>query len=141
MPRKTRYKRLDPSEKPILPILADIIARSPVGDMTFLVTGYGKPFTAKGFGAWFRARCDEAGLPQCTAHGLRKAGATIAAENGATDRQLMALYDWKSPKQANTYTAAANRKRLAGRRANLIASDQSANADCPTELPHQNFNR
>jgi hypothetical protein len=48
--------------------------------MTFLVNEYGKPFTAKGFGAWFRARCDEAGLPRCTAHGLRKAGATIAAE-------------------------------------------------------------
>ena len=25
VPRKTRYKRLDPSEKPILPILVDII--------------------------------------------------------------------------------------------------------------------
>jgi hypothetical protein len=29
----------------------------------------------------------------------------MAAENGATDRQLMALYDWTSEKQANTYTA------------------------------------
>jgi hypothetical protein len=37
------------------------------------------------------ARADEAGLPKCSAHGLRKAGATITAENGATDRQLMAF--------------------------------------------------
>ena len=36
VPRKTRYKRREPSEKPILPILADIIARSPTGDMTYL---------------------------------------------------------------------------------------------------------
>ncbi|MFY9768915.1 MAG: tyrosine-type recombinase/integrase [Xanthobacteraceae bacterium] len=133
VPRKTRYKRLEATEKPILPILADIIARSPTGDLTYLVTEYGRPFTASGFGNWFRARCDEAGLPHCSAHGLRKAGATIAAENGATDRQLMALYDWTSEKQANVYTAAANRKRLAGQAAQLLARDQSAN----TEVSHQ----
>jgi integrase len=75
----------------------------------------------------------EAGLPQCSAHGLRKAGATIAAENGATDRQLMALFDWTSEKQANVYTAAANRKRLAGQAAQLLARDQTANI----EVSHQ----
>ena len=36
-----------------------------------------------------RKRCNEAGLPNCSAHGLRKAGATILAERGATDRQLI----------------------------------------------------
>jgi hypothetical protein len=30
------------------------------------------------------------------AHGLRKAGATRAAENGATVNQLMALFGWKT---------------------------------------------
>jgi len=34
------------------------------------------------------------GLAKCSAHGLRKAGATIAAENGATDQQLMAMFGW-----------------------------------------------
>ena len=43
-----------------------------IGVKTFLVTEYGKPFTPAGFGNWFRQRCDEAGLPQCSAHGLRK---------------------------------------------------------------------
>lgn len=123
---------MEPSEKPILPVLADVIARSPTGDLTYLVTEYGKAFTAAGFGNWFRERCDEAGLPDCSAHGLRKAGATIAAENGATDRQLMALYDWTSEKQANVYTAAANRKRLAGQAAQLLARDQRVN----TEVSH-----
>ena len=85
VPRKTRHKRLRTSEKPILPALADVLAQTPVGDLTFLVTDFGKPFTANGFGNWFRKRSNEAGLPHCTAHGLRKAGATIAAENGATD--------------------------------------------------------
>jgi integrase len=86
------------------------------------MTEFGKPFTAAGFGGWFRDRCDEAGLPHCTAHGLRKAGATIAADEGASDRELMALYDWTTAAQANAYTAAANRKRLAGKTAQHIAT-------------------
>jgi integrase len=89
VPAKTRYRCREMSEKPILPPLAGIIAASPIGGLTFLETEFDKPFTPAGFGNWFRARCNEAGLPQCTAHGLRKAGASIAAENGATDRQLM----------------------------------------------------
>jgi integrase len=120
VPAKTRYKRKTLSEKPIVPDLARIIAASPTGDLTFLVTEYGKSFTAAGFGAWFRKRCDEAGLPHCTAHGLRKAGATLAAEAGATDRQLMAMFDWTTASQATVYTAAADRKRLARDGARLM---------------------
>ena len=54
VPSKTGYQRKRMSEKPILPILADIIAQSPTGDLTYLVTSYGKPFTPAGFGNWFR---------------------------------------------------------------------------------------
>jgi hypothetical protein len=71
-----------------------------------------------------------------SAHGLRKAGATIAAERGATDRLLMALYDWETAAQANVYTAAADRRQLAGEAARLLAGDQNENKECPTELPH-----
>jgi hypothetical protein len=39
-------------------------------------------------------------------------GATRAADNGATEHQLMALYGWESPKQAALYTRKANRTRL-----------------------------
>lgn len=141
IPRKTRYKRLRKSEKPVLPILADIIARSPTGDLTFLVTEYGKPFSAAGFGGWFRDRCDEAGLRHCSAHGLRKAGATIAANNGATDRQLMALFDWVTAAQANTYTADVDRRKLAGEAAGMIAGDQTGNKDCPDGLPRRGESR
>jgi hypothetical protein len=63
---------------------------------------------------------NKAGLPQCSAHGLRKAGAILAAENGATDRQLMAMFDWSTSAQANVYTAAASRKRLAAEGSRLI---------------------
>jgi integrase len=136
VPRKTRHKRLRVSEKPILPALADVLAGSPLGDLTFLVTDFGHAFTANGFGNWFRKRCNEAGLPHCTAHGLRKAGATIAAENGATDRQLMALYDWTSAKRANVYTAAADRKRLASEAADHLAGGSKPEPKSPTYESH-----
>ena len=54
VPRKTRYKRRRIVEKPILPVLARILEASPLGDLTFLVNEYGEPFTANGFGGWFR---------------------------------------------------------------------------------------
>jgi hypothetical protein len=53
-PKQTKQVVL--SEKPRLPVLANIVAISPCGDLTFLVTEYGKPFTAAGFGNWFRDR-------------------------------------------------------------------------------------
>jgi hypothetical protein len=62
---------------------------------------------------WFRDRCNEAGLPQCSAHGVRKASAAWAAENGATTHQLMAMFGWLAMKEAERYTRAAERKRSA----------------------------
>jgi len=101
-------------EVPILPELAEAIEAAPTGDLTFLVTAHGKPFSAKGFGVRFRAWCDAADLPHCTAHGLRKAGACLAAENGASEKQLMAIFGWETMQQAELYTRAASRRRLAG---------------------------
>ncbi len=47
---------------PDAPELKAIIYATASGHMTFLVTELGKPFTANGFGNWFRSRCNEAGL-------------------------------------------------------------------------------
>jgi site-specific recombinase XerD len=49
----------------------------------------------------------------CSAHGLRKAGAATAAENGATERQLMAMFGWSTLKEASRYTRSARQKILA----------------------------
>jgi integrase len=97
---------------PILPDLQEIIDTSPCGDLTFLVNDYGRPFSAAGFGNWFRDRCVEAGVPG-RAHGLRKAGAITAAENGATEEQLKAIFGWSTLRMVELYTRAANQKRLA----------------------------
>ena len=64
--------------------------------LAFLVTDKDNQFTSAGFGNWFRECCDEAGLPHCSAHGLRKAAATRMAENGATTHQLMWWFGWTS---------------------------------------------
>jgi integrase len=127
IPKKTLYKRRDVSQKPWLPILAEIVAYSPCGALTFLETEYRKPFSEAGFGNWFRDRCDEAELPQCTAHGLKKAGATIAAENGATTHQLMAMFHWDTLAMAEVYTKAAEKKRMAGEAMGLISLDRNEN--------------
>jgi site-specific recombinase XerD len=116
-------------EIPVLPPLAEAIAATPVGDVTFLETEAGQPFSIAGFGNWFRDRCDEAALPQCSAHGLRKAGATRAAENGATAHQLMSMFGWKTLQEAEHYTKAAERRLLAASGMPLLLGAQQR-AEC-----------
>ena len=122
--RKNKKRKPISLMVPLLPELEEIIATTPCGDLTWLVTQFGQPFTSPGFGNWFRVRCDQAGLPHCTAHGLRKAGATIAAERGASERQLMAIFGWQTSKQAVLYTRAAEQKVLAGGAMTLLSIEQ-----------------
>jgi integrase len=84
-----------------------------VGIKTFLITDYGKPFTKDGFGNKFRTWCDEAGLPHCSAHGLRKAIGRRMAQTKLTDEQMMSVGGWKSTSQLRVYTAAVEQEELA----------------------------
>jgi integrase len=105
--------------------------------MTFLVTDYGRAFTDGSFGNWFHDRCIEAGVPG-RAHGLRKAGATIAANNGATAYQLMAIFGWDTLKMAEVYTKAADQQRLARVAMHMIEEqEQNSTEACPTGLPRR----
>jgi integrase len=119
-------KRKD-REVPILEQLRKVIDATPSDHLTYLVTEFGKPYSSGGFGNWFRRRCNEAGLPHCSFHGLRKAGATIAANNGATGHQLMAMFGWDSLKQAARYTEKANRNKLAGDAMHLLVPGHTEN--------------
>lgn len=116
---------------PVLPALRAAIDACPNHHLTLLVTTFDKPFTSNGFGNWIKERCKEAGLPHCSAHGLRKAGATLAAENGATAKQLMAMFGWRTSAMAELYTRKAEQKRLALAAMHLIDFDR---ADVPLEL-------
>jgi integrase len=121
---------------PILTALQQVIDASPCGDLAFLVNDLGRPFTDAGFGNKFREWCDRAGLHHCTAHGLRKAGATVAANNGATAHQLMAIFGWDTLKMAEAYTRAADQQRLAESAMHMLeTSEQNGTESCPTEGP------
>lgn len=97
---------------PILPQLAASIAAGPTGDLAILATAAGRPWVKESFGNWFREACRSAGCPGA-AHGLRKAGAVRAAEAGASNQEMMALFGWTSGRMADHYTKKANQKRLA----------------------------
>jgi hypothetical protein len=71
---------------------------------------------------------------------LRKAGATIAVDNGATAHQLMAIFGWDTLKMAEKYTRAANQQRLAEAAMHLLeAPEQNSTESCPTEVPGGTF--
>jgi hypothetical protein len=75
-------------------------------------------------GNFFREAIAAAGIPVSkkgsdekgySAHGLRKASATIAAESGATESELNAMFGWSGYQLAQLYTRKADRKKLAAR--------------------------
>ena len=101
-------------EIPLHPKLRAIIAATPtVGVKTFLVTHFGKPYTAPGFGNWFRELCDAADCPDVSAHGLRKATARRLAEIGCSAHQIASITGHATLKEVERYTRAADRKRMA----------------------------
>jgi integrase len=94
-------------------LTAAIEAMTVVGTNVYLLSESGPFASPASFGMWFRRRCDEAGLPHCSAHGLRKATARRAAELGGTQQELKAAGNWSQDKDVAIYTAAADQKRLA----------------------------
>jgi integrase len=118
-----RQKTKVPFDVPVMPELQVAINAMPATDnLIFLVTARGSPFSAAGFGNWFRQACNEAGLPKrCTSHGLRKAAATRLADRGATTTQLMAWFGWKTASEAERYTRNADRKHAAATAGKLIS--------------------
>lgn len=82
------------------------------GHLTYLVTANGKTFPSNGFGNWVRKACDKVRLSTCTGHGIRKAAATIAAENGATAPQIQAIGGWDTLAEAERYTRKADKRKL-----------------------------
>ncbi len=94
--------------------IAEIVQLPPGAD-TFITYNEGQRYTSESFGNWFAEQCDAAGLPSvCRAHGLRKRGAVVLAEGGATVLQIMAFLGHKTPREATRYFEAANRKKMAG---------------------------
>lgn len=94
------------------PDLAAVLADCPL-DRPFLATAYGKSRSPDGLGNLMRDWCTKAGLPECTAHGLRKACARRLAECGSTAHEIMAVTGHKTLAEVQRYTETAMREGLA----------------------------
>lgn len=131
-PAKTRESTGVSIRMKAAPQLLEAIAAMPVtGTEAFLVNRYGKPFTRAGLGNAMREWCDAAGLPHCSAHGLRKAATRRAAEHGASDRELMAIGGWSTPSEVSTYTRTAEQKRMAEQAISPVIDADLANRTKP----------
>jgi len=93
------------------------------GAMVFLISEHGKPFSRKGFGTKFRQWCDEANLPHCSAHGLRKAAARRFAEAGCSIQQIKAWTGHTTDSEVSRYTAAADQTLLSDAAAELLMAN------------------
>jgi integrase len=98
---------------PVLPELAEIIAAGPIGELSIIASKKGQPLRKEVVGTLFKRACKAAGIAGKSAHGIRKAAATRAANNGATVATLEAIFGWEGGQMAALYTKAADRKRLA----------------------------
>jgi integrase len=114
---------------PLMAETLDTIAATKVtGTDTYLVTAQGKPFTAKGFGNKMREWCDEAGLPDCASHGLRKLCLVRLADiEGIDVLDLQAISGHKDLRELQIYIENANRKRRAKRAIGKLEAAQIAN--------------
>ncbi|MBV6633128.1 MAG: tyrosine-type recombinase/integrase [Alphaproteobacteria bacterium] len=108
------------------PITADLNAEisQTKGQLTFLLTTHGKPFTHAGFGNWFKKQCREAGLPEnCSAHGLRKASAKRIGDAGGTTLEIASITGHKSLRELETYVRDYSRRKSAGRAAEKVQKE------------------
>ncbi len=88
----------------------------PAAPIRFLITTqFGKPSSDAGMGNGMRKWCDEAGLPHCSLHGLRKATSRRLAESSASDAEGQAVTGHKKATTFANYRAKTNRKMLATR--------------------------
>ena len=125
-------KQSQPAYIPVHPELRRIIDASQTGDLTLIVGNSGQAMKKESFGNWFKTACKAAGVPG-SAHGLRKAGATRAAEQGATESQLEAIFGWSGGKMAAHYTKTVNRERLAREFQNKTDTSNPAPVVCAPE--------
>jgi integrase len=109
---------------PIVPELREAFNKTPCEGLAYLQTEFGRPFSLAGFGNWFRDRCNEAGLKNISAHGLRKAAARRMAEAGKSTHEIMSITGHRSLGEVERYTRAASQERLAKTAATGLKREQ-----------------
>lgn len=112
-------------ELEILPEVQAALDATPSGHLTFLVTEHGRPFSAAGFGNWFRDRCNEADLQGFSAHGLRHTACARLADVGATGHEIAAWSGHQSLREVSRYTRSADQRALNRTAATKLATSLS----------------
>ena len=121
-------------EIPMLAALKTTIDASPTGDLAFLVTRRGTTWNKGALGTYFSESARAAGINGKSAHGMRKAAAIRSALNGATERQMEAIFGWKGGRMARHYSEMASRIRLAGDAIHTL-DRAPAEAETGTSIP------
>jgi len=110
------------------------IAAAPItGTETYLITSFGKPFTANGFGNKMREWCDEAGLPDCTSHGLRKLMMIRLVHAGYSAPQIGAISGHKDLREIQLYIDEMDRNKMGIETSTAFEKVQKANRKLLTE--------
>jgi integrase len=107
-PQKTRNVTGVTVTIPVHSDLQAAIDAMPTKELMLLTTGTGKPYSAAGFGNWFRDQCVAAGV-EFRAHGLRKAIAVRLVHQGMTPHQIAAITGHKDLREIELYAAEFNR--------------------------------
>jgi integrase len=125
---------------PMHPDLVLVLTSVPRTNLTFLLNELGAAFASETFGKWFRRQCDAAGLPHCSAHGLRKAAATRLANAGCSMNQIRAITGHRSLAQVEPYVRAADQQRLARGRG-FGDAERAHRAARPARVLHHDLRR
>ena len=87
---------------------------------TFLQVWNGKQRSPNGLGSSMRGWCDEAGLPHCSSHGLRKACARRIGDNGLHEQPIAAVLGYVSTTTPHKQLGMSSRSQLADLAIGLI---------------------
>lgn len=116
---------------PVLAALQATIDASPTGDLAFLVTRRGTGWNKGALGTYFSDSARSAGVVGKSAHGMRKAAAIRSALNGATEREMEAIFGWRGGRMARLYSELASRVRLAGNAIHTLDREAETGTSIP----------
>jgi integrase len=95
---------------PVMPELQEAVDAGPLGEATLLEANTGEPYTPKGFYNMFKRACIKAGLPHCSAHGLRKSAARRCFLAGCSDEEGMQITGHKTLAEYRRYAGIGQAK-------------------------------
>ncbi len=111
---KAAKKGALPVSIPMLPQLYEATRNVRVVGKTYLLSAKGQPWASTdSFRNRFKDWCVEAGLPDLSPHGIRKAAGHLLAEAGATQHQIMVIHGHALASTSEIYTRGVARQKLA----------------------------